>query len=67
MSMNLPAMFDQNPPHTLDQMVGEQNLRRRPLVIGVMPTRTQTQTAVKQYVDPNPTGGVDIITWAYNF
>ena len=28
MSMNLPAMFDQNPPHTLDQMVGEQNLRR---------------------------------------
>ena len=23
MSMKLPAMFDQNPPHTLDQMVGE--------------------------------------------
>ena len=23
MSMKLPAMFDQNPPHTLDQIVAE--------------------------------------------
>ena len=23
-TMKLPAMFDQNPPHTLDEIVGEQ-------------------------------------------
>ena len=39
-------------------MPSKKNLRRGALVTGVTPT----PTAVKQYVDPNPMGGVDINT-----
>ena len=42
-------------------MPPKKNLSRGPLVIGVTPTRTRTPIAVKQYVDPHPMGGVDII------
>ena len=42
MSMKLPAMFDQNPPHTFDKIVKNS---------------MWTPTAVKQYVNPHLTGG----------
>ena len=91
MSMKLPAMFDQNPPHTFDKIVKklittkmlskldldpkcqghrrnqklmtcgtknmppQKHLSRGDLVIGATPT--PTPTAIKEYVDPHPTGG----------
>ena len=90
MSMKLPAMFDQSPPHTFDKIVKklittkmlskldldpkcqghrrnqklmtcgtknippQKNLSRGALVIGAT---TRTPTAIKEYVDPHPTGG----------